>query len=47
MNKSLTWITGDYFLQVDIPIIKGLSKLYNINWVIVIGKEQKYYSPIF
>jgi len=44
MNKSLTWITGDYFLQVDLPIIKGLSKVYQINWFIIIGEEQKYYS---
>ena len=36
MNK-LSWITGDYFIDVDLPVINKLSQSVKIKWIIVIN----------
>lgn len=33
--KSIFWITGDYFLDVDMAIVPELKKNYDIRWVVV------------
>lgn len=33
-NKRICWITATYMLQVDLPILSTLNKLYDINWYI-------------
>ena len=35
--KSISWITADYFLDVDLPVIARLKDYYRIYWQIVIG----------
>ena len=35
--KTISWITADYFLDVDLPIIARLKEDYKILWQIVIG----------
>lgn len=35
--KKLSWITGDYFIDVDLPIINKLSQSVKIKWIIVIN----------
>ena len=30
--KNLCWITADYFLQVDLPVLLHLTKQYRITW---------------
>lgn len=35
--KSISWLTADYFIDVDLPIIRDLSCSYNIKWIIVIN----------
>ncbi len=44
MIKKVCWVTGDYFLQVDLPIIKQISDFVELHWVVVFGSYQKYYS---
>ena len=34
--KTISWITPDYFIDVDLPIIDKLSTSFNINWLIII-----------
>jgi glycosyltransferase involved in cell wall biosynthesis len=34
-KEIISWITPECFLDVDIPIIIGLNKLYKINWLII------------
>ena len=35
--KRIAWITADYFLDVDLPVIARLKDHYRIYWQIVIG----------
>lgn len=35
--RSISWITADYFLDVDLPIIAELRKDYRIYWQIIIA----------
>ena len=35
MTKKLCWITPDWFVDVDIPIVPHLSNEYDIIWIIV------------
>ena len=35
--KSISWITADYFLDVDLPVISLLKEDYRIYWQIVTG----------
>jgi len=37
--KSISWITADYFLDVDLPIIAELRKEYRIYWQIIIAHK--------
>jgi glycosyltransferase involved in cell wall biosynthesis len=32
---KLCWITGDYYIDVDIPILRNLSDHYSIHWYII------------
>lgn len=34
-RKRICWITPDYFLSVDAPIVKELAQYYQIDWVLV------------
>lgn len=34
MKKSITWITPDYFLQVDLPVLLYLKDIYHIRWIV-------------
>ena len=34
--KKISWITPDYFIDVDLPIIDHLSSKFNIKWSIII-----------
>lgn len=40
-KRQISWITADYFIDVDLPIISELLKSYSINWIIVISKSCK------
>lgn len=42
--KQISWITGDYFLDVDLPIIPLLSNHYQICWHIVLPSQKSRYS---
>ena len=35
--KTICWLTPDSFVDVDKPIILGLLKYYNIQWIIVLS----------
>lgn len=37
--KRISWITGDYFLDTDINIIRYLCSYYDINWIIIINRN--------
>lgn len=39
MNKKISWITPDYYLDVDLPIINRLCEFYIIKWMIVISRN--------
>lgn len=32
--KTITWITPDYFLQVDLPVLLHLKKYFQLKWVV-------------
>lgn len=36
---KIAWITPDYYLDVDLPIVNSLSKLFTIKWMIVISRN--------
>lgn len=38
-KKNILWITADFFIDVDLPIIPFLCKFYNITWRIIISKN--------
>lgn len=44
IRKKICWITGDYFIDVDIEIIKLLSNNYEIIWYIVLPQNEARYS---
>ena len=39
--KSLLWLTADYFIDVDLPIINQLNQVYKIKWIIIISQNEK------
>ncbi len=39
--KTISWITADFFIDVDLPIIAKLQEDYQIFWQIVIGYNVK------
>lgn len=40
-RKTISWITADYFIDVDLPIIAKLKEEYQIFWHIIIGYNHK------
>ena len=38
---KLLWITADCFIDVDLPIVPELSKIYDITWLIVVSSSTK------
>lgn len=38
-KNSITWVTAEYFVDVDLPILPYLSHYYNITWLIIISKK--------
>jgi glycosyltransferase involved in cell wall biosynthesis len=45
MNKKIFWLTADYFIDVDLPIVPGLSKMYDIDWYVLKSKNSKVEVP--
>lgn len=41
MKKKIVWITADYFIDVDLPVLPYLSSTFDIDWFIVISKSNK------
>lgn len=39
MKKKISWITPDYYIDVDLPIVDRLSKSFTIKWMIVISRD--------
>lgn len=39
--RTISWITADYFIDVDLPIIAKLKEDYHIFWQIIIGYNRK------
>lgn len=37
--KRISWITGDYFLDTDINVIRYLCSHYKINWIIILNRN--------
>ena len=33
-KKKISWITPDSFLDTDLPVVKALSDVYEITWII-------------
>lgn len=45
-KKKILWITGDNFLEVDLPIVKKLSDNVEIVWIVFFNKNKvTSYSP--
>ena len=40
-KNSITWVTAEYFVDVDLPILPYLSHYYDITWLIIISKRSK------
>lgn len=36
-NKTISWITPDYFIDVDLPIVNQLSNIYQIKWIVLLS----------
>lgn len=45
MKKRIAWITADYFVDVDMPIVPYLSEEYEIEWYIIQGFDGKIEVP--
>lgn len=39
--KKIAWITGSNFFNVDEPLMRKLSKYFDIKWVVLIQKDEK------
>lgn len=39
--KKILWLTADYFIDVDLPILPVLSRYYKIKWLIVLYRGTK------
>lgn len=37
--KTICWVTSEYLLQVDMPVIAELNKIYDITWVLLSKKN--------
>lgn len=47
MKKKIVWITADYFVDVDLPIIPQLLCYYDIRWIVVFECENRYSKKEF
>ena len=45
MKKKITWITADYFIDVDLSIVPELSKIYDITWFVIKSNNSKVEIP--
>lgn len=45
MRKRIVWVTGDYFIDVDMPIVPHLCREYDIEWIIIRGQDEKIEVP--
>lgn len=45
MKKRIAWITADYFVDVDIPIVPHLTSEYEVEWYIIQGFDGKISVP--
>ncbi len=45
MKKKISWITADYFIDVDIPIVPYLLEEFDIDWYILRGYKSKIEIP--
>lgn len=45
MKKRIAWITADYFVDVDIPIVPYLAEEYEVEWYIIQGFDGKIAVP--
>lgn len=44
-NKpKIAWVTADYFIDCDIDIINGLLDRYNIDWFIILPRNNARYN---
>lgn len=41
MDKKICWITSTWFLDVDIPIVPELKKIFDIDWIILTTPKRK------
>lgn len=37
--KSIVWVTSGYLLQVDLPILDQLNKVFKIKWIVVAAEK--------
>ncbi len=45
MRKKIAWITADYFIDVDIPIVPRLRRDCDIEWYVLQGSDGKIAIP--
>ena len=45
MKKRIAWITADYFIDVDIPVVPHLADEYEVEWYILQGYDGKIAVP--
>lgn len=45
MKKRIAWVTSDYFIDVDLPIVPQLSREYDIEWIVIKGYDKKIEIP--
>lgn len=45
MRKKIAWITADYFIDVDLPIVPQLLEDYDIMWFVLQGNDGKITIP--
>lgn len=46
-KKKIIWLTPDYFVGVDLPIIPVLLGTYNIIWIIQFGLVNRFSEKEF
>ncbi|MCM1078508.1 MAG: glycosyltransferase family 4 protein [Bacteroidales bacterium] len=44
-KKKITWITADYFIDVDFLLVPYLREYYDIDWYVLIGKGSRVQIP--
>ena len=44
-KKSICWITSDYFIDVDIGIVRRLSSRYRIQWNVIYSYSRSRLNP--